>query len=84
MYTDSRVNLSRKYAIVARFGTLVWSLLIHTLVFNSDLLSVRALIYLFSVFSHFVFHKPFVGWLKIIASELEFNGVNISVCYLGF
>ena len=63
---------------------LAWFLLIHTLVSNSDLLPVRALIYLFLVFSHFVLHKPVVGFLKVIATELDFNGVNISECYLGF
>lgn len=69
---------------MVRIETQDWFLLIHTLVFNSDLLSDRTLIYLFLVFSHFVLLKPFVGFLKVIATELDFNGVNISVCYLGF
>jgi len=24
------------------------------------------------------------GFIKVIATELDFNGVNISECYLGF
>lgn len=56
--------------------------MIHTLVFHSDLLPVSAVIYLLGDFFHFVLHKPFVGFLEVIATELDFNGVNISVCYL--
>lgn len=85
-YLDSRGSLAkstRVYNLVLEgAGTTAWSPLIHTVVFNSDLLSASALIYLFGVFFHFVLHKPFVGFLEVIATELDFNGVNISVCYL--
>lgn len=40
LYVDSKANLARIYEFVVRIGTQVWFLLIHPLVFNSDLLSV--------------------------------------------
>lgn len=84
LITRFKDNLARTCEFIVSIGPQACTLLIHTLVFNSDLLSFSTLIYLFWVFSHFVLHEPFVGFLKVIATELDFNGVNISVCYLVF